>query len=293
MITASAPAKINLYFSVGGLRQDGYHEVVSVYQAFDLREYVSGELATSFSVKVSGSLPAAQLALVPTDDSNLVVKAAKAVANAAGITAAPISFSIAKHIPVAGGLAGGSADAAAAMLVAASLYQVEVDLFAVAAAVGADVGFALAGKTALGTGVGEKLSALAATDSWYLVIPNDHGISTPQSFAILDQTRESAGLDKTAFSAVAPGSKFLDSIAAGAYRELTPKNDLAVVAISQLPKLQELIDLGAWVSGSGPSTFMVFDSQLEAEQQSKKLLDQGIKNMVARGNAEGARMESI
>lgn len=293
LITASAPGKINLHFSVGSLRSDGYHEVVSVYQAFDLRDYVSGELSNSFSIKVSGSLAEDQLSLVPKDDSNLVVRAAKAVADAAGVAPSPISFAIEKHIPVAGGLAGGSADAAAAMLVAASLYGVDVDLAAIAVKIGADVNFALTGGTALGTGVGENLSPIAALESWYLIIPSETGISTPAAFAILDQNREAAGLDKTAISVVSPDSDFLARLAAGSYREIKPKNDLAAVAISQLPSLQGLLDLGAWVSGSGPSTFMVFESEQQAQQRSKSLFEHGIRNVVAKGNAEGARMENI
>lgn len=293
LISASAPGKINLHFSVGSLRPDGYHEVVSVYQAFDLRDYVSGELSNSFSIKVSGSLAEDQLSLVPKDDSNLVVRAAKAVADAAGVAPLPISFTIDKHIPVAGGLAGGSADAAAAMLVAASLYGVDVDLAAIAVKIGADVTFALTGGTALGTGVGENLSPIESAESWYLIIPSETGISTPAAFAILDQNREAAGLDKTAISVVSPDSDFLERLAAGAYREITPKNDLAAVAISQLPSLQGLLDLGAWVSGSGPSTFMVFESEQQAQQRSKSLLERGIRNVVAKGNAEGARMENI
>lgn len=294
MITASAPGKVNLYFSVGSLRPDGYHEVISVYQAFDIREFVSGELAETFSVEVEGSIAAEQLSLVPTDESNLVIRAAKAVAKAAKISATPISFKIAKNIPVAGGLAGGSADAAAAMLAAAKLYGCEdLDLAPIAASVGADVAFSLQGKTALGSGIGESLEPLAAAPNWYLIIPNAGGISTPDSFAELDRRRLAEGKNITEIPAIAPDRDFLNQLVSGDYQNLLLHNDLADIAVSKIPDLQNLVNLGASVSGSGPSTFMVFDSEATALSKSAELKAVGIENLVAPGNAEGARLEQF
>ena len=126
-VTASAPGKTNLFFAVGPLQEDGFHDVASVYLALDLREEVTVTPAASWSVSVTGNVSADQIASVPTDESNLVVKAAKHVAELAGVDAQPVSFTINKHVPVAGGMGGGSADAAAALAAVDALWCTGVE----------------------------------------------------------------------------------------------------------------------------------------------------------------------
>ena len=145
-VTASAPGKTNLFFAVGPLQPDGFHDVASIYLALDLREEVTVSPAAEWSVSVSGNVSVEQLAAVPTGPENLVVKAAKRVAELAGCDAQPVAFAIDKHVPVAGGMGGGSADAAAALVAVDSLWCTGVAHRLVETVdLGADVPFAVKG----------------------------------------------------------------------------------------------------------------------------------------------------
>jgi len=156
VIGAKAPAKINLFFEVGPSRANDYHDVVSVYQSLDLFEEVYVEPAAAWTVTVTGDVGAEALAAVPTDESNLVVKAAKALAAKVDIdNPQPMHFKIVKRVPAAGGVAGGSADAAAALVALNEAWCLGLEqavIMEVAAELGADVPFALLGGTALGLG---------------------------------------------------------------------------------------------------------------------------------------------
>jgi 4-diphosphocytidyl-2C-methyl-D-erythritol 2-phosphate synthase len=174
MIGAKAPAKINLFFEVGPKREDGYHSVVSVYQSLNLFEEVYVEQAETWSISVSGNISRAQLDLVPLDNTNLVVRAAHALAAAAGITdVQPMRFEIVKRVPSAGGVAGGSADAAAALVALNQAWSLGFDLgqlMEVAAGLGADVPFALLGGTALGVDSGVELRQLPALKPQFVLL---------------------------------------------------------------------------------------------------------------------------
>ncbi len=219
-VTADAPGKINLYFEVGPLQPDGYHDVASVYLALGLRERVTLSPADAWSVAVEGSLSSSQLAGVPTGEDNLVVRAAKLVSALAETQPAhPVHFQIDKSVPVAGGMGGGSADAAAALLAANDLYCSGITTSALmkqAGELGADVPFALMGGVAVGTGRGDALEAIeqVKTTHWVLV-PHDGGLSTPSVYQKLDALRVSRGLDPAALTAPSNPSGLMEALQSG------------------------------------------------------------------------------
>ena len=187
-VTVRAPAKVNLHLGVGELRPDGYHELRTVFQALSLREELELVPATALSIKVRGE----GARDVPTDARNLVWKAATRLAYKAG-REPDVEISIDKGIPVAGGLAGGSADAAATLVGLNELWNLGLtrdELAEVAAELGSDVPFALHGGTAIGTGRGEKLLPVLSRDSfsWVLAFAKG-GLSTPEVFRELDRLR--------------------------------------------------------------------------------------------------------
>lgn len=287
MITASAPGKINLYFAVGPKFSNGYHEVCSVYLALNLRERVSVEKSLEYTIEVSGNIN--NLDSVPTDDSNLVVKAAKLV------TDETVAFQINKQVPVAGGMGGGSADAAAALVAASSLFGTELPKTSVQ--LGADVPFALIGGVALGTGVGENLTQLKIQGELHIVlIPSEGQLSTPVVYKHLDELRENADL----IPATAPvqPTELIEALAAGNLDAIAKHahNDLQWAALSLKPELQEIIDrakaagaLTAMVSGSGPTVFAIARDQLSANQIATEF---GGTAIVTAGPSAGAKIEA-
>ena len=302
---ASAPGKTNLFFAVGPLQADGYHQVASVYQALNLREYVVVAAAEDWRVSVTGSLPAAHLEAVPTDKSNLVVEAAWFVAAQAGLeNPAPTSFAIQKHVPVAGGMGGGSADAAAALVAVNALWCtgiLAVDLQASAGALGADVPFALLGETAVGTGIGDNLEVVAnvPTLHWVLV-PNQFGLSTPKVFAKLDELRAARGIDPTTVPQVKVAPEFLAALVAGDPHALAPllQNDLQEAALALRPELGDLLKAGldagalaAIVSGSGPTIALLAASAADAHAIALRMRVYASNALATSGPAAGARIE--
>ena len=289
VITASAPGKINLYFAVGPKLDNGYHEVCSVYLALNLREQVSVDFADQLSIGVTGSLSAGQLAGVPTDQTNLVVSAARL------ITDKTLRFEIEKQVPVAGGMGGGSADAAAALCATGELVGSSAKIDAVR--LGADVPFAIMGGVALGMGVGEKLTPLELNTELHVVlITTNAGLSTPMVYSHLDELREKDGL-VAEFLPPAP-TDLIDALAAGDIASIArlAYNDLQRAALSLKPELQETIDaalnagaLTALVSGSGPTVFAIAESAESAERIAKRF---GTSALVTSGPSAGARLEN-
>jgi 4-diphosphocytidyl-2-C-methyl-D-erythritol kinase len=278
-VTVRAPAKINLQLAVGPRRGDGYHDLVTVFHAISLFDDVTVAITEGPGpdrVLVSGEGAES----VPGGSENLALKAAAALAKAAGLArdaGRPLEITIRKRIPVAAGLAGGSADAAAALVACNELWQTGLtpgQLAEVAAEVGSDVAFALLGGTAVGQGRGERLTpALASGEYHWVLAVADGQLSTPEVYAALDRLRVARDPGEPG-----PGPQpepVLDNALMGALRSGEPaavgralSNDLQPAAISLFPALRktltagrELGALGAIVAGSGPTcVFLAADA---------------------------------
>lgn len=298
-VTASAPGKTNLFFAVGPLLEDGFHDVASVYLALDLREDVTVSPAETWSVTVSGNISAEQIASVPTGEGNLVVQAAKHVAKLANVSGQPTAFAIDKHVPVAGGMGGGSADAAAALLAVNALWCTGVESKLIESVeLGADVPFALAGGIAIGLGRGEVLTQIDSVPEINLVlVTSDEGLSTPAVYKRLDALRAARGVDPTfAPEAVVP-EELIRALQSGDQAAIAAllRNDLQEAALDLRPDLKKTIDAGiaagaltGFVSGSGPTiAFLVADTD-SAESLAQKLHIQGYRALAAAGPAVGA-----
>ena len=273
-----APGKINVFFHVGARGADGYHEVASAYQAVSLYEDVWATPSDDITIEVTGTV---DLDGVPLDDGNLAVRAARLLAEQIGYDGG-VHLHVHKSVPVAGGMGGGSADAAAALVACDALWGAGLgtaELQRLGSQLGADVPFALMGGTAVGTGRGDQLSPALARGrfEWVLVV-SEEGMSTPAVYAELDEYRSGAAAHipraparPTVFPPV------LQALRQGDARMLASAsdNDLTPAVLRLRPALEELIDLGlkedamtALVSGSGPTiAFLVEDEQSALELQ--------------------------
>lgn len=265
-VRVRVPAKINLELKVGPRRKDGYHELSTVFHAVDLIDDVTVTPADDWGVEVTG--PYADL--VPTDGDNLALSAAHVLAEAVGKSrnVRPVHIRIDKAIPVAGGMAGGSADAAATLVACDALWGLDRGaalLHECAAKLGSDVNFALAGGTALGSGRGEKVVPALARGRYHWVLAiSDEGMSTPSVFAELDRLRADEDIP-----APEPSPDMMAALRFGNVEGLATAldNDLQQAAISLRPGLGEIIETGlacgamvGIVSGSGPTVaFLVAD----------------------------------
>ncbi len=271
-VTVRAPAKINLELRVGPLRSDGYHELATVFHAvaiYDDLSAVLGEPGEGISIAVHGT----QAAEVPVDGSNLAVRAARLLAERVGLAEADVRMQLHKQIPVAGGMAGGSADAAAALVACDALWHTGLDreqLHALAAELGSDVPFSLLGGTAIGSGRGERLiPALARGEYHWVVALAGHGLSTPAVYAELDRLRSTGQVPQPSPEPEI-GDRLMQALRAGDAEALGSclVNDLQPAACSLDPALEGALEigrkvgaLGGMVSGSGPTTvFLARDS---------------------------------
>ena len=282
MISASAPGKLNLFFSVGRVRDDGYHDVYSIYQAIGLRDVVKLEIASENSLQLSGNLSQQQLNSVPKDETNICFAAAREFFRHNEIESQPLAIQIQKEIPVAAGLAGGSADAAATLIALQQLFETDSDLSAIASQVGADVPFSLLGGTAIGSGNGVELEPIDSTEVEYLIASPNSGISTKESFALLDQLRS----EQEEIQLRLPGSDFYEDLKLGERPVQLGQNDLVDPAVKLLPSLENLIELDGFVSGSGPSVyFWEPDATLISSLQESEF-----SWVLTSGNQPGARL---
>ena len=195
-MTVRAPAKINLELAVGALRGDGFHDVATAYHAVSLYDEVIVKPAERLSVSVAGA-HGVTVEDVPRDGTNIAAAAAVALAERVGIEPA-VHLHVTKGIPVAGGMAGGSADAAAALVACDALWDTglsKTELAEIAAGLGSDVPFSLVGGTALGVGRGEVLTPVLARGrfQWVVAIA-DGGLSTPAVYAECDRLRDGAAV---------------------------------------------------------------------------------------------------
>lgn len=290
MIYASAPGKLNLFFEVGPLRQDGYHSVVSIYQALTIRQRVGVETHTKWEVITEGDLPQQQLDLVPKDEKNLCVIAAKALAQYAGITdPQPMRFHTYKQVPVAAGLAGGSADAAASLIAlneAWNLALSEQDLQKVASKVGSDVPFSLLGGTALGVDTGIELQPLDQLPTLQVVLLiSPIGLSTKEVFSKFDQLFPDGDITTAPAEAI---EKVKEGKGLGKNSLLQP----ALALRPELSKYQFLIDgTSGFLSGSGPTIYFVTEDVNLATRWSEELRKQGHLVIHTTTSNRGANLE--
>lgn len=291
-ITVRAPAKINLLLGVGPVREDGYHPLDTVYQAISLYDDVTVTESAAWSVSVApiGEVDCSE---VPLDENNIVIKAGKLLTAHHGITRRA-SIGISKGIPVAGGMAGGSADAAATLVALDRLWDLQTsdeDLLAIAAELGSDVPFALVGGTAHGTGRGEIVEPVDDHGTWWwVVIPNAIGMSTPAVYRAFDDV--DGGNTECGAVLAALDSGVLEDLAAAIH------NDLQEAALGLRKDLLETeADLrGAGVlatllSGSGPTFLGLVADQDRAHIIREALLDAGHRGvLVATGPVAGTHL---
>jgi 4-diphosphocytidyl-2-C-methyl-D-erythritol kinase len=292
------PGKVNLYLAVGDRRDDGYHELTTVFHAVSLLDEVTVRNADMLSLELAGE--GAQS--LPTDERNLAWRAAELMAEHVGRTP-DVAITIEKTIPVAGGMAGGSADAAAVLVAINSLWELGVprrDLHTLAARLGSDVPFALHGGTALGTGRGEELATVLARNTFYWVLAfADGGLSTPAVFAEVDRLR--AADDRSLPAPQEDPEPLLAALASGDPAALAPMlgNDLQPAALSLQPNLRRTLRAGVEagalagiVSGSGPTCAFLCTSSSSAVDIGAELAGAGVCRTVrvASGPVQGARV---
>jgi len=315
-VTVRVPAKVNLQLSVGPRRDDGYHDLVTVFHAVSLFDEVTVRPAERTTVRVTGQDAAA----VPAGRANLAARAVRALATSLRRRGkSSVHIEIRKRIPVAAGLAGGSADAAAALVACNELWGAgltQPQLSEVAAGLGSDVPFALVGGTAIGQGRGELLTAALVTGTYHWVLAfSSGGLATPDVYAACDRLRASragasraGAVDVTGGAAagtgpgagarpgtgtgpapVTPGpslsTDLMAALRSGDPAEVGPllSNDLQAAAVSLRPDLRralaegsELGALGAIVSGSGPTCAFLAADARHARELAVGLTSAGV-----------------
>ncbi|MEU9145877.1 4-(cytidine 5'-diphospho)-2-C-methyl-D-erythritol kinase [Streptomyces sp. NPDC048349] len=267
-VTVRVPAKVNVQLAVGAARPDGFHDLANVFLAVSLFDEVTATAADELTVTCAG--PDADQ--VPLDRTNLAARAAEVLAARAGI-APSVRLHIAKNIPVAGGMAGGSADGAAALLACDTLWGLgtpRAELLDICAELGSDVPFSLVGGAALGTGRGELLTPVDAGAFHWVFAVADGGLSTPAVFREFDRLTAGTPVPEPVASPA-----LLAALASGDADLLAPvlANDLQAAALSLRPQLARTLAAGtgagalaALVSGSGPTTaFLVRDAEAAAK----------------------------
>jgi len=296
-VRVRAPAKINLHLGVGAVRPDGYHEIHTVYHAISLYDEVTARSGDSLTLTMLGE----GVGELDLDDGNLVNRAARALATAAKIEP-KARLHLRKQIPLAAGLAGGSADAAATLVACDSLWGTGYsrgELATIAATLGSDVPFLLFGGTALGTGRGETVSpVLARASKWHWVAAfSTGGLSTPEVYRELDRLR-AAGKAPDPITSTDP--------LLAALRQRDPAvlgaaigNDLQAAALSLMPELEATLAAGhdagahaAFVSGSGPTCVFLAGDEAHADEIAAALSEAGVCRSAhaAIGPVPGARV---
>lgn len=281
-VTVRVPAKVNVQLAVGAARPDGFHDLANVFLAVGLYDEVTVEEAPAFEITCTG--PGCDQ--VPLDRTNLAARAAIALAERHGLGGdgpgePKVRIHIAKDIPVAGGMAGGSADAAGALLACDALWGTGAsrdELLDICAELGSDVPFSLVGGAALGTGRGEKLDVLDVRGQfWWVFAVADGGLSTPAVYREFDRLTPDA-------PEPVPSPALLEALRTGDASALaaTVTNDLQPAALSLFPSLKATLDAGtgagalaALVSGSGPTTAFLAADEAAARRVAAALTASG------------------
>ncbi len=301
-VIAHAPGKINCYFRVGPPREDGYHDVASLYVAVSLFEEIRATLRQDGELHLrldEASTVVDEPETFPLGPGNLVHQAAQLLREHAGVNLGA-DLEILKRVPIAGGMGGGSADAAATLVACNELWGTGLDreeLGRLGARLGADVPFALMGGAAMGLGVGDQLAPLltrARTD--WVLIPASYGLSTPRVYAMLDRLR--AGQSIPVPTEVDPQViKALMEPDAQALAD-TLVNDLTQASLALAPELGTVRDLAegagalrAMVSGSGPTLALLVRDAEHAREVMAQLGDEvGVATLAVQAPAPGARI---
>ncbi|HSA52009.1 MAG TPA: 4-(cytidine 5'-diphospho)-2-C-methyl-D-erythritol kinase [Yinghuangia sp.] len=296
-VTVQVPAKVNLQLAVGAVRPDGFHELVSVFHAVSLFDEVTVAPADALTVTAEGDGADG----IPLDRDNLAARAVELLADRLG-QSPNVHVHIRKGIPVAGGMAGGSADAAATLLACDTMWRGNTPremLRRLGAELGSDVPFSDLGGTAIGTGRGERLAAVASVARFHWVFAlADGGLSTPAVYRECDRLREEAGDE---VPAPAPREELIAALRAGDAPALgaAMTNDLQDAAVSLRPSLRDTLHagtsagaLGALVSGSGPTCAFLAADEDAATSVARALEESGTcrTTRVAYGPVGGARV---
>ena len=297
-VIARVPAKVNLQLAVGPLGTDGFHEVTTVFQAISLFDDVTVETAAEnngISIQVTGQTSTG----VPSDNSNLAVKAATLMIKNYDLPS-DINIKLKKEIPVAGGMAGGSADAAGVIVGLDSLFELGLsrdEMEMVGSKIGADVPFSICGGVAIGTGRGDQITPALFKGSynWVLAL-SGQGLATPSVYAECDRLREGLSISTPVVS-----EQLMQALRAGDAKALgkSLSNDLQPAACSLRPALRLVLDvgldygaLGGIVSGSGPTVAFLVKDDEHAMDLTVALSSSGVISSVVRasGAVAGARI---
>lgn len=298
-ITVRAAAKINLHLGVGAPRDDGFHPLDTVYHAIGIHDDVTvAPPATAAPPERIHLRCAAYVDRdgVPTGPDNIVLRAVAALARHHGRDL-PAGLLVDKSIPVAGGMAGGSADAAATLVAVDRIHDLQTsddDLLVLAAGLGSDVPFALIGGTAHGGGRGELVEPVEDRGAWWwVVVPSSEGLSTPAVYRHFDTLRADAP------ATPASSRPVVEALASGEPLRLARAmhNDLEEPAIDLRPELGDLIDRGSaagalrgLVSGSGPTVVFLADGREGADALAHDLRERHDVVLVAHGPVAGAHV---
>ncbi|WP_405480547.1 4-(cytidine 5'-diphospho)-2-C-methyl-D-erythritol kinase [Streptomyces sp. NBC_00009] len=280
-VTVRVPAKVNVQLAVGAARPDGFHDLANVFLAVGLHDDVTATAADELTLTCEG--PGADQ--VPLDRTNLAARAAIALGERYGIEPR-VHLHIDKDIPVAGGMAGGSADAAGALVACDALWGTGAtrdELLDICAELGSDVPFSLVGGAALGTGRGEKLQLLdVGGEFWWVFAAADGGLSTPAVYGEFDRIAENTAGRAIPEPEASPA--LLDALRSGDATALaaTLTNDLQPAALSLFPALKDTLDAGTaagalagLVSGSGPTTAFLCADETSARAVAAALTASG------------------
>ncbi len=297
-VTVRVPAKVNLQLAVGPREADGFHNLVTVFQAISIYDDVTITKTTSGS-GITIAITGDHTHGVPADSTNLAVKAAQLIADDYDF-AVDIHIEVNKSIPVAGGMAGGSADAAAVIVGLNDLYNLEMsreEMLEFGAQLGSDVPFMITGGTAIGQGRGDQLTAALSRGTYHWVLAlSTVGLSTPAVYQECDRLR--AGLD---IAAPQTSDALMQSLLAADPKAvgLALQNDLQSAACSLRPALTLVLDvgeeygaLGAIVSGSGPTVAFLVGDEEQGLDLAVALTSSGVVGSVARayGPVHGAKV---
>ena len=297
-VVTRVPGKVNLQLSVGPLGDDGFHEVTTVFQAISLFDDVTvseGKTGSGTTISVTGQTANG----VPADASNLAIRAAQLMMKEFELSP-DLEIKLKKEIPVAGGMAGGSADAAGVIVGLDSLYELGLsrdEMEKIASQIGSDVPFSLSGGVAIGTGRGDQITTALAKGSytWVLAL-SSQGLSTPAVYQECDRLREGLSIASPQVS-----EPLMQALRAGDSKALGKSllNDLQAAACSLRPALRLVLDvgidygaLGGIVSGSGPTVAFLVSDEEHAMDLTVALSASGVVSSITRaiGPAHGARI---